>query len=69
MDVATINNVGWVPFLDEQMYVKFGILHRDATEPKIYFINSNTYTINQTSVNISWITNSLTQIINYQNCN
>ncbi len=44
-DLAAINNVGWAPFLDGQLYVKFGILDRDTPEPKIYFINSNTYTI------------------------
>ena len=43
--LATINNVGWAPFLDDQLYVKFGILDRDSPEPKVYFINSNTYTI------------------------
>jgi hypothetical protein len=45
LELATINNVGWAPFLDGQLYVKFGILDRDTPEPKIYFINSNTYTI------------------------
>ncbi|MFL2609918.1 MAG: hypothetical protein ACJ0OW_02320 [Flavobacteriaceae bacterium] len=45
MELATINNVGWAPFLDDQLYVKFGILDRDSPEPKVYFINSNTYTI------------------------
>ena len=45
MDLATINNVGWAPFLDDQLYVKFGILDRDTDEPKVYFINSNTYVI------------------------
>lgn len=45
MDLATVNNVGWAPFLDDQLYVKFGILDRDTPEPKVYFINSNTYTI------------------------
>jgi len=45
MNLATINNVGWAPFLDDQLYVKFGILDRDTSEPKVYFINSNTYTI------------------------
>jgi hypothetical protein len=44
-DLATVNNVSWAPFLDGQLYVKFGILDRDTQEPKIYFINSNTYTI------------------------
>ena len=43
--LATVNNVGWAPFLDDQLYVKFGILDRDTDEPKVYFINSNTYTI------------------------
>ena len=43
--LATVNNVGWAPFLDDQLYVKFGILDRDTPEPKVYFINSNTYTI------------------------
>ena len=45
MDLATVNNVSWAPFLDGQLYVKFGILDRDSPQPKIYFINSNTYTI------------------------
>ena len=45
MQLATVNNVGWAPFLDGQLYVKFGILDRDSPEPKVYFINSNTYTI------------------------
>ena len=45
MDLATINDVGWAPFLNGQLYVKFGILDRDTPEPKIYFINSNTHYI------------------------
>jgi len=45
MQLATVNNVSWAPFLDDQLYVKFGILDRDTPEPKVYFINSNTYTI------------------------
>lgn len=45
MNLATVNNVGWAPFLDDQLYVKFGILNRDTPEPKVYFINSNTYVI------------------------
>ena len=45
MELATVNNVGWAPFLDDQMYVKFGIIDRDTAEPQVYFINSNTYTI------------------------
>lgn len=45
LDLATINNVGWAPFLDDQLYVKFGILDRDTPQPKVYFINSNTHTI------------------------
>ena len=45
LQLAAVNNVGWAPFLDGQLYVKFGILDRDTPEPKIYFINSNTYTI------------------------
>ena len=45
MELATVNNVGWAPFLDDQLYVKFGILDRDTDQPKVYFINSNTYTI------------------------
>ena len=45
MDLATVQNVGWAPFLDDQLYVKFGILDRDTDEPKVYFINSNTYII------------------------
>jgi hypothetical protein len=44
-DLATVNNVSWAPFLDGQLYVKFGILDRDTPQPKIYFINSNTYSI------------------------
>lgn len=44
-DLATVNNVGWAPFLDDQLYVKFGILDRDTPEPQVYFINSNTHTI------------------------
>ncbi|MGB0424404.1 MAG: hypothetical protein ACPGED_08775, partial [Flavobacteriales bacterium] len=43
--LATVNNVGWAPFLDDQLYVKFGIIDRDTPEPQVYFINSNTYTI------------------------
>ena len=45
MELATVNNVGWAPFLDDQLYVKFGILNRDSAQPQVYFINSNTYTI------------------------
>ena len=45
MALATVQNVGWAPFLDGQLYVKFGILDRDTPEPKVYFINSNTYII------------------------
>ncbi|MGB2299210.1 MAG: PEP/pyruvate-binding domain-containing protein [Flavobacteriaceae bacterium] len=45
MELATVNNVGWAPFLDDQLYVKFGILNRDTAQPQVYFINSNTYTI------------------------
>ena len=45
MYLATVQNVGWAPFLDDQLYVKFGILDRDTPEPKVYFINSNTYII------------------------
>jgi hypothetical protein len=44
-ELATVNNVSWAPFLDDQLYVKFGILDRDTDQPKVYFINSNTYTI------------------------
>ena len=51
MALATVNNVGWAPFLDDQLYVKFGILDRDTPEPKIYFINSNTYAIHATFFN------------------
>ena len=51
LELATINNVGWAPFLDGQLYVKFGILDRDTPEPKIYFINSNTYTIHASFFN------------------
>lgn len=45
LELATVNNVGWAPFLDDQLYVKFGILNRDTPEPQVYFINSNTYVI------------------------
>ena len=45
LDLAAVNNVSWAPFLDGQLYVKFGILNRDTDNPQIYFINSNTYTI------------------------
>ena len=45
MELATVNNVGWAPFLDGQLYVKFGILNRDTPNPEVYFINSNTHTI------------------------
>lgn len=51
LDLATINNVGWAPFLDGQLYVKFGILDRDTPQPKVYFINSNTYTIHASFFN------------------
>ena len=34
MELATINNVGWAPFLDDQLYVKFGILNRDSAQPQ-----------------------------------
>ena len=43
LNLADVNNVGWAPFLDDQLYVKFGILDRDTPEPKVYFINSNTH--------------------------
>ena len=45
MALAAVNNVGWAPFLDDQLYVKFGIADRDSPEPKVYFINSNTHTV------------------------
>ena len=45
MALAVVNNVGWAPFLDDQLYVKFGILNRDSPNPQVYFINSNTHTI------------------------
>lgn len=45
MNLATVQNVSWAPFLDGQLYVKFGILDRDTPQPKIYFINSNTHII------------------------
>lgn len=51
LDLAAVNNVGWAPFLDGQLYVKFGILDRDTPQPKVYFINSNTYTIHATFFN------------------
>ena len=44
MELATINNVDG-PHFWMTAYVKFGILDRDTPEPKVYFINSNTYTI------------------------
>ena len=43
LNLADVNNVGWAPFLDDQLYVKFGILNRDSPEPQVYFINSNTH--------------------------
>lgn len=43
--LATVNNVSWAPFLDGQLYVKFGILNRDSPNPQVYFINSHTYSI------------------------
>ncbi len=45
LGLATVNDVSWAPFLDGQLYVKFGILDRDTPEPKVYFINSNTHFI------------------------
>ena len=45
LNLATVQNVGWAPFLDDQLYVKFGILDRDTPNPKVYFINSNTHII------------------------
>lgn len=51
LELAAVNNVGWAPFLDGQLYVKFGILDRDTPEPKVYFINSNTYIIHATFFN------------------
>ena len=45
MTLAVVNNVGWAPFLDDQLYVKFGILNRDGPNPEVYFINSNTHTV------------------------
>jgi hypothetical protein len=45
MALATVNDVGWAPFLDGQLYVKFGILNRDTPQPEVYFINSNTHVI------------------------
>jgi hypothetical protein len=51
MALATVQNVGWAPFLDGQLYVKFGILDRNTPEPKVYFINSNTYIIHGTFFN------------------
>jgi hypothetical protein len=45
LNLAAVNNVGWAPFLDDQLYVKFGILDRDTPEPKVYFINSNTHAV------------------------
>lgn len=51
LELAAVNNVGWAPFLDGQLYVKFGILDRDTPQPKVYFINSNTYSIHATFFN------------------
>lgn len=45
MALAAVNDVPWAPFLDGQLYVKFGILNRDTPQPEVYFINSNTHTI------------------------
>ncbi len=45
LDLAAVNDVPWAPFLNGQLYVKFGILDRDTDEPKVYFINSNTHVI------------------------
>ena len=45
MALAVVNNVSWAPFLDDQLYVKFGILNRDSPNPEVYFINSNTHTV------------------------
>ncbi len=44
-DLAVVADVPWAPFLNGQLFVKFGILDRDTDEPKVYFINSNTHFI------------------------
>lgn len=44
-DMAVVADVPWAPFLNGQLFVKFGILDRDTDEPKVYFINSNTHFI------------------------
>ena len=36
MQLATVNNVGWAPFLDGQLYVKFGILARQSRTKGIF---------------------------------
>jgi len=43
--MAVIEDVPWAPFLNDQQFVKFGILDRDTDEPKVYFINSQTHFI------------------------
>lgn len=43
--MAVVADVPWAPFLNGQQFVKFGILDRDTDEPKVYFINSNTWFI------------------------
>ena len=37
--------VFWAPFLNNQQFVKFGILDPDTENPRVYFINSNTHFI------------------------
>lgn len=39
------DNVPWAPFLNNQEFVKFGILDFDTDEPRVFFINSNTHFI------------------------
>lgn len=38
-------NVSWAPFLNNQEFVKFGILDFDTESPRVFFINSNTHFI------------------------
>ncbi len=44
-DLSVVQDVPWAPFLNGTQFVKFGILDRDTDEPRVYFINSNTYSI------------------------
>jgi len=42
MAVVT-DDVPWAPFLNNQQFVKFGILDIETDNPRVYFINSNTH--------------------------